>query len=145
MASFERHAAITWERGARDGSGELKAGSGAFSLPVSLPGRVTTGAAQTSPEELLAASHAACYAMALAATLARWNASASRLHVSATVRADYSEAGLVVQESHLRVLADGLTGLEHERFAEAAREAEARCPISNVLRGNVRIDVEALA
>jgi len=100
---------------------------------------------QTSPEELLAAAHAACYAMALAATLARRNATAVRLHVSATVRSDYSEAGLVVQASHLRVLADGLSGMEHERFAEAAREAEVRCPISNVLRGNVRIDLEALA
>jgi lipoyl-dependent peroxiredoxin len=145
MASFERQATITWEGAVREGHGEVRAGSGAFALPVNFPARVTAGGSQTNPEELIAAAHASCFAMALAATLGRHGATASRLHVSATVQADFSEAGLVIRASHLRVLAEGLTGLDPARFPEVAREAEQRCPVSNALRGNLKIDVEAIA
>jgi len=61
-----------------------KAGSGAFNLPVTFPSRIGEPAGTTSPEELMAASHAACYAMALNATLGRKNASAA-LFTSAKV------------------------------------------------------------
>jgi osmotically inducible protein OsmC len=145
MASFERQATITWEGTARDGHGEVRGGTGAFSLPVSFPSRVGAAEGKTSPEELIASAHASCYAMALAATLGRHNAGASRLHVSATVKAEFSESGLVIQASHLRVLADGLTGLDEAHFAEVAKEAEKRCPVSNALRGSLQIDVEAIA
>lgn len=146
MASFERQATITWEGSARDGHGEVRAGGGAFALPMGLPSRVAAGpVGDSSPEELLAAAHAACYAMALAATLSHHGASVARLHISATVHADFGEAGLVIHTAHLRVLADGLVGLEPERFSQAARDAERRCPVSNALRGNLRIDVEAIA
>lgn len=146
MAGFERQATITWEGSARDGRGEVRAGGGAFALPVALPSRVAAGLpGQSSPEELLAAAHAACYAMALAATLSHVGASVARLHISATVRAEYGDSGLVIHTAHLRVLADGLVGLEHDRFAQVARDAERRCPISNALRGNLRIEVEAIA
>jgi len=51
----------------------------------------------------------------------------------------------VIQASHLRVLADGLTGMDAAHFAEVAKEAEKRCPVSNALRGSLQIDVEAIA
>ena len=145
MASFERQATITWEGSVRDGHGEVRGGTGAFSLPVSFPSRVGAAEGKTSPEELIASAHASCYAMALAATLGRYNANAARLHVSATVKAEFSEAGLVIQASHLRVLADGLSGLEPAKFSAVAKEAEKRCPVSNALRGSLQIDVEAIA
>ncbi len=145
MASFERQATITWEGSVRDGHGEVRAGTGAFSLPVSFPSRVGAAEGKTSPEELIASAHAACYAMALAATLGRHNANAARLHVSATVKAEFNETGLVIQASHLRVLADGLSGVEPPWFVEIAKEAEKRCPVSNALRGTLQIDVEAIA
>ncbi|HEX6212247.1 MAG TPA: OsmC family protein, partial [Methylomirabilota bacterium] len=86
MASFERQATITWEGTAREGRGEVRAVSGSFALSIALPYRVTPAAAagHSSPEELLAAAHASCFAMALAAMLAHAGASVSRLHVSAT-------------------------------------------------------------
>jgi osmotically inducible protein OsmC len=145
MQPFERQATLTWEGTLRAGEGAVRAGTGAFTLPVSFPSRVAQSDGRTSPEELLAAAHAACYAMAIEATLARRGATAARLHVSATVQAEFGEAGLVLRGSHLRVMADGLNGIEPARFMDVAREAEARCPISNVLRGNIRIDVEAIA
>lgn len=145
MAGFERQATIIWEGPVREGHGSARAGTGAFDLPVTFPARVSAPDGKTSPEELVAAAHAACYAMALAATLGRSGAVVSRLHVSATVQADFSEAGLVIHASHLRVLADGLSGVEEQEFVRIAREAEQRCPVSNALRGRLKIDVEAIA
>ena len=76
MATFSRKVDVLWNGGLMDGKGEAKAGTGAFSLPVTFPSRIGEPGGATSPEELLAASHAACYAMAFNATLGRNNAKA---------------------------------------------------------------------
>ena len=65
MATFERHADVEWKGTVAEGKGEAKAGTGAFTLPVSFPARIGDPGGKTSPEELMAAAHAACYAMAL--------------------------------------------------------------------------------
>ena len=126
-----------------EGKGSVKAGTGAFTLPVTFPARIGEPAGHTSPEELMAASHAACYAMALNATLGRKGGSAARTLVTATVTADKSEAGIKLVSSKLKATAEGLQGVEKTQFAEIAREAEGKCPISNALRGTMTIDVEA--
>ena len=126
-----------------EGKGSVKAGTGAFTLPVTFPARICEPAGHTSPEELMAASHAACYAMALNATLGRKGGSAARTLVTATVTADKSESGIKLLSSKLKVTAEGLQGVETTQFAEIAREAEGKCPISNALRGTMTIDVEA--
>jgi osmotically inducible protein OsmC len=145
MATFSRKVTVDWSGSIMEGKGSAKAGTGAFTLPVTFPSRVGEPAGQTSPEELMAASHAACYAMALNATLGRKQASAARTLVTATVTADKSETGIKLLSSKLTVVAEGLTGLEKSQFAEVAREAESKCPISNALRGTLQIDVEAEA
>lgn len=144
MASFERHSDVTWEGPIREGKGEAVAGTGAFRLPVTFPSRVEDAAGRTSPEELIAAAHAACYAMALTAALGRRNASASRLKVTATVRADFNQ-GITITASHLKVVAEGLQGVTAADFPQFAREAEQGCPVSNALRGSLQIDVDAQA
>jgi osmotically inducible protein OsmC len=126
-----------------EGKGTAKAGTGAFNLPVTFPSRIGEPAGHTSPEELVAAAHASCYAMALNATLGRKNASAARTVVTATVTADKGDAGIKLTTSKLSVTAEGLKGLDAGQFAEVAKEAEGKCPISNALRGNLQIDVEA--
>ena len=126
-----------------EGKGSVKAGTGAFTLPVTFPARIGEPAGHTSPEELMAASHAACYAMALNATLGRKGGSAARTLVTATVTADKSETGIKLVSSKLRATAEGLQGVDKTQFAEIAREAEGKCPISNALRGTMQIDVEA--
>jgi osmotically inducible protein OsmC len=126
-----------------EGKGTAKAGTGAFTLPVTFPSRVGEPEGHTSPEELIAAAHASCYAMALNATLGRKNASAARTVVTATVTADKSEAGIKLTTSKLSVTAEGLKGLDAGQFAEVAKEAEGKCPISNALRGNLQIEVDA--
>ncbi len=143
MATFERSAHIDWEGPVKEGKGEIKAGTGAFSLPVTFPARVEKPGGKTSPEELIAAAHAACFAMALSGTLGRKNARARMLHVTATVTADFGETGLKIQSSRLQAIAEGLEGIGATQFAEVAKEAEGRCPVSNALRGSLKIDLEA--
>ena len=143
MATFSRTVTVDWSGSIMEGKGSVKAGTGAFTLPVTFPARIGEPAGHTSPEELMAASHAACYAMALNATLGRKGGSAARTLVTATVTADKSEAGIKLVSSKLKATAEGLQGVEKTQFAEIAREAEGKCPISNALRGTMQIDVEA--
>jgi len=141
MAVFSRKVDVFWNAGLMDGKGEVKAGTGAFSLPVTFPQRIGEPAGATSPEELLAASHAACYAMAFNATLGRNNAKAATTHVTATVSADKGEAGIKVVSSALEVVVTGLEGTDAAGLAELAKKAEGGCPISNAIRGNVAVTV----
>jgi osmotically inducible protein OsmC len=144
MPSFSRHVEVDWRGSLMEGKGEAKAGSGAFSLPVSFPKRIEEhGRDVTSPEELMAAAHAACYAMALNGALGRKNAKAARTLITATVTADKGDAGIKIMSSKLRVVAEGLEGLSADQFAEVAKEAEGRCPVSNAYRGSLQITVES--
>ena len=145
MAAFSRSVTVDWSGPIMEGKGVAKAGTGAFSLPVTFPSRIGEPAGTTSPEELMAASHAACFAMALNGTLGRKGGSAARTLVTATITADKSDAGIKLTTSKLKVVAEGLTGIEKSQFAEVAREAEGKCPISNALRGTMQIEVEAEA
>jgi osmotically inducible protein OsmC len=142
MAVFSRKVDVFWNGGIMDGNGEAKAGTGAFSLPVTFPSRIGEPAGKTSPEELLAASHAACYAMAFNATLGRNNAKAATTHVTATVSADKTDAGIKVVSSALEVVVTGLEGTDAAGLADLAKKAEGGCPISNAIRGNVAVTVK---
>jgi osmotically inducible protein OsmC len=146
MATFARHADVEWTGGLMDGSGTTSAGSGAFSLPVTFPSRIAEREdGKTTPEELLAAAHAVCYAMVLTNTITKQGGSASRVRVTATVAADKSESGLEVTASHLKATVEGLQGIEAESIQELATNAEKGCPISNAIRGSVSVTVEAQA
>src|SRR6187397_1846719 len=139
---FERSVTTDWEGGLMDGTGVAKAGTGAFSLPVTFPSRIGEPAGKTSPEELMAAAHAACYARALNGTLGRKNASADRTVVTATISADKGDAGIKIMSSKLSVTAYGLKGLDASQFAAVAQEAEGKCPVSNAYRGSLQITVD---
>jgi osmotically inducible protein OsmC len=141
--TFERKVEVDWAGSVMEGKGTAKAGSGAFTLPVTFPARIGESGGKTSPEELMAAAHAACYAMALNATLGRKSASADRTVVTATVAADKSDAGIKIMSSKLTVTAYGLKGLDASQFAEVAKEAEGKCPVSNAYRGALQITVDA--
>lgn len=142
MAVFSRSVTVDWSGPIMEGKGTAKAATGAFDLPVTFPSRIGEPEGRTSPEELMAASHASCYAMALNATLGRKNASAARTVVTATISADKGDAGIKLTNSKLKVVAEGVQGLDAAGFEQAAKEAESKCPISNALRGNLAIDVE---
>lgn len=144
MAMAERRARIVWQGPLRAGSGELQfVSSGIGTYPVTWASRVERPDGRTSPEELLAASHAACYAMAFNATLADGGHPPQRLDVTATVSLDRKEGGgLQVTGSALE--ATGVVpGLGQAQFQEIADQAERACPISNARRKNLRITVKA--
>jgi osmotically inducible protein OsmC len=144
MPTFSRHVTVDWQGPLREGGkGTAKAGSGAFSLPVSFLRRIGEPEGTTSPEELIAAAHASCYAMSLNATVGRKGGAIGTTHVTCTVSADLGEAGIKITSSQLTVVAEGLTGVDAGSFAEVAKEAEAKCPVSNALRGALTITVEA--
>src|SRR3982750_2294064 len=86
---IQRQASVTWEGNVARGSGAITAATGAFSaLPFSLASRVEKPDGKTSPEELLAAAHAACYAMSLAGELAGTGTPPDRVEVRSTVTLD---------------------------------------------------------
>src|SRR4026208_1112548 len=136
MATFSRNVTVNWEGPIMEGKGTAKAGSGAFNLPVSFPRRIGDAEGVTSPEELMAAAHAACYAMALNATLGNKKASADRTVVTAKISAGLA-AGIKIRSSHLSVTVYGLKGLEASQFEAVAQEAEKNCPVSNAYRGSL--------
>jgi lipoyl-dependent peroxiredoxin len=142
MATFERSVTTDWEGGLMDGNGMAKAGSGAFSLPVTFPNRIGEPAGKTSPEELMAAAHAACFAMAMNAALGKKGGKAAKTHVTATVAADKSDSGIKIVSSKLKVVVEGLEGMSPAEFATFVKDADKGCPVSNAYRGTMQIDVE---
>jgi osmotically inducible protein OsmC len=144
MATAERQAEATWAGALTSGSGEVSMrSSGAGSFPVTWASRVEKADGRTSPEELLAAAHAACYAMAFSATLGRGDTPPERLTVTSTVSLDPKEGGgFEVTGSRLEVRGV-VPGLDQAGFQAAAERAEEGCPISNAIRGNVRVTVSA--
>jgi osmotically inducible protein OsmC len=136
----DRRAEVAWEGELQTGKGEVTlASSGSGTFPVSWPSRTEEPDGRTSPEELLAGAHAACYAMAFSAGLGRAGTPPERLDVTATVT---FVPGTGVTTSKLEVRGV-VPGLDQEGFAEAAQAAEGRCPISNAIRGNVEVTVSA--
>lgn len=146
MADVTRSANVHWEGDVQKGSGNIElASSGACEgLEFSLPTRSAEKAGgQTSPEELIAASHAGCYAMAFSMVLTQGGNPPDSLDASAEVAlAEASGGGYEVTTSKLTVKGS-VPGLDAEGFEKAAKEAEQACPISNALRGNVEITVDA--
>ena len=145
MATFSRNVTVNWEGSVLEGKGTAKAGTGAFTLPVSFPRRVGDPEGQTSPEELMAAAHAACFAMALNAHVGRKGGQISKTDVTATVTADKGDAGIKIVSSKLTVVAHGLSGISKDEFPAVAREADGKCPVSNAYRGTMQIEVDAKA
>jgi osmotically inducible protein OsmC len=145
VATFERHVDVDWTGGLMDGSGVAKAGTSAFTLPMTFPSRIGEGDGKTTPEELIAAAHAACYAMGLTATIGRQGGKASRVRVTATVTADKGDTGIKITKSHLKATVEGLQGLDAAKVQEVAAAAEKGCPVSTAMRGSVSITVEATA
>ena len=143
MAGVERRADVVWEGGLAHGSGTVSGASGAVTdLPVSWPARVERPDGKTSPEELLAEAHAACFAMAFSHALNEAGNPPDRLAVSAVVSAEYGDDGLKVTASDLDVVGS-VPGMDAAQFQRLAQDAERACPISNALRGNLEIRVTA--
>jgi osmotically inducible protein OsmC len=130
-----RTARTAWEGGLDDGSGQVElTSSGVGTFDVSWPKRVSDDAtAATSPEELVAAAHASCFAMQLSHEVAEAGGTPGSLEISAEVHLGTDpEGGFKLTGITLRVSGEA-EGLDADGFAEAAAQAKAGCPISKAL------------
>jgi lipoyl-dependent peroxiredoxin len=140
----ERTATAIWNGTLFEGSGTVTSGTGVLQdQKVTWAARTEDPAGMTSPEELIAAAHSACYAMALSNVLAENGTPAERLEISSTVGFGPNPAGgMKVTHSALKVNGS-VPGIDQEAFSRLAREGEQGCPVSNALRNNIEITVDA--
>ena len=144
MPTAERRAEVVWEGNLTEGHGDIaSSGSGAFGhLPVTWEARAGQSNGKTSPEELIAAAHAACYAMAFSNDLNQAGHAARRLHVTATCTFEVGGGGARIASMALDVEGD-VPGIDEGAFREAAEGAKENCPVSKALHGNVEISLNA--
>lgn len=140
---MESRASTTWEGDLMSGSGTTSLASGAAEpLAVTWSSRTETADGRTSPEELIAAAHATCFSMAFSNGLAKAGTPPDRLDTEAMVTFEKTDAGNRVTKSALTVRAD-IPGISEEDFQTAAAAAKEGCPVSQALKGNVEITLEA--
>jgi lipoyl-dependent peroxiredoxin len=138
----ERRATVVWTGNLTDGAGKLSTGSGTLNeAPVTWASRVENSDGKTSPEELLAGAQAECYAMVLTNMLSGQGNTPTRLEVTAICTVERQSGGLKITTMDLEVR--GEVGVNEQEFRQIARDADAACPVSNALRGNVEIRVSA--
>jgi osmotically inducible protein OsmC len=139
-----RHASVVWNGTLTEGSGIITyLSSGAITrLPVSWASRTSAHNGLTSPEELLAAAHASCFSMALSSRLAKNGTPATQLDVRAEVTFDNASGGWKVTTSKLSVTG-AVPGIDAATFERLADDAKDNCPISQAIKGNVELSVEA--
>lgn len=132
-----------WEGTVAEGAGRVTVASGAFpEQEITLKRRTDGGSGTTSPEELIAAAHAACYSMALAGALTRNGTPPGRLEATAEVSLERVEGKLKITAIDLSVRG-AVPGVDAAAFQEIAKTAEQNCPVSNALRGSVEIRLRA--
>ena len=134
-------ASAVWEGGLKDGNGRYEAATGSFSGAYTFGSRFTDEVG-TNPEELIAAAHAACLSMALSAGLERDGTPAQRISTTATATLEKGEAGFRLTKMHLDVTGV-VPNMDAAAFARAADAAKDGCPVSNALKGNVAVTVDA--
>ncbi|NLT53047.1 MAG: OsmC family peroxiredoxin [Actinomycetales bacterium] len=142
-----RSARTRWNGGLQDGSGTVElASSGVGSYPVSFPRRAADEAeGVTSPEELIAAAHSSCYAMALSGQLVRAGGTVESLEVAADVSLGADPAGgFRITAIHLTVRGR-VGGVDASAFQDAADAAKTGCPVSKALTGtSISLDAALL-
>jgi osmotically inducible protein OsmC len=135
---MQRTASAHWSGGLKDGKGTISSQSGVLSnTQYSFSTRFESGVG-TNPEELIAAAHAGCFAMALSSELEKAGMKAESLDVKATVTLEFIDGKPTITTSHLD-LAGKTTGGDKAKFEQAAHNAELGCPISRVLNAKISL------
>jgi lipoyl-dependent peroxiredoxin len=134
-------ASATWEGGLKGGKGSFAGNSGAVKGAYSFATRFE-GAKGTNPEELIAAAHASCLSMAISAGLEKAGKTATRVSTTATCTLSFIDGAPRITSMKLVVRAV-VPGLDQAGFVAAAEEAKNGCPVSNALKGNVALELDA--
>lgn len=136
-------ATAVWTGGLKDGKGSLAAGNGSFSgVPYDFGKRFEgTAGPGTTPEELIAAAHAGCYAMALSGSLGGAGFTPEKISVKAVVTLDRVDGKPTVTKSALTVAAK-VPGIDAAKFAAVAEETKLGCPISRLLKAELTLEAK---
>ena len=140
---MKRTASAIWRGSIKGGKGELTTASGVLkATPYSFSTRFeeTPG---TNPEELIAAAHSGCFAMALSGALGKWKFEPKQLDVTAEVSLDQDGEGWSISHSRLTLKAD-IPGMNKETLLEIAEDAKNKCPVSKALTAEVTLDAELI-
>lgn len=138
---MQRKASAIWQGGLKSGKGNLTTASGVLKETPYSFGMRFESVPGTNPEELIAAAHAGCFAMALSGQLEGAGMVPERLDVSATVSLEKGDGGWAVTASHLDLTAR-IPGADPEKFKTAAENAKAGCPISKLLNAKITLDAK---
>src|ERR671915_1766652 len=137
MALAERRAEIVWEGDLPRGGGKFTVGSGAIEeMPITWASRTERSHDKTSPEELIAAAHGACFAMALSNVLAEGGTPPERLEISAVCTFDVDNVKVSSVDLDIR---GHVPDIDEDGFQNAVEQAHEGCPVSKTLLGNVEI------
>ena len=139
---MKRKASAVWRGGLKDGKGTISTESGTLKdTQYSFSTRFESGVG-TNPEELIAAAHSGCFAMAFSAELGKSGLTPESISATATVSLEKTNDGFTVTESHLDVTAK-VPGTDKAKVQEIANAAKAGCPISRLLNAKVTMTLNA--
>lgn len=134
---MKRSASANWKGTGKEGKGTVSTQTGVLSnTPYSFTSRFEDGAG-TNPEELVAAAHAGCFTMKLSFVISAAGLTPGNIDTKATITFENG----AITNSHLEVTAS-VPGLDAEKFAEYAKDAEQNCPISKLLNTNITMDAK---
>lgn len=137
---LRRTSRAIWMGNLKEGKGTVELGSGAFKGSYSFRSRFENGSG-TNPEELIAAAHAGCFAMALSHLLSESGYTPEKVEAQATISMEAVEGGFKIKSSHLECTAR-VPGISEEEFLNIAQKAKATCPVSALL-SNIDITLSA--
>src|ERR1041384_6350538 len=136
---MQRKGSAVWQGGLKDGKGTISTESGTLKeTQYSFSTRFENGVG-TNPEELIAAAHAGCFAMAFSSELGKVGLKPESISATATITLEMLPDGPTVTESHLDVTAK-VPGADKNKVLEIANVAKAGCPISRLLNAKVTMD-----
>ena len=145
MALFSRHATLEWSGDVLHGSGTVTTRGESVRVSVTYPRLAGEPEAHTTPEELLAASHATCCGIGLRSVIGQRGGVAQRIRATATVTAEKGAHGIRIRSAHLHGEVEGLTGIAVDELPAIAKAAEEGCTISALVREAVPITVDVVA
>jgi lipoyl-dependent peroxiredoxin len=137
--TMQRKASAVWQGGLKDGKGTISTDSGVLKqTQYSFSTRFENGVG-TNPEELLAAAHAGCFAMALSAQLGNAGMTASKLETTATISLEKLADGFAITKSQLDLVAR-VPGADKAKFDAAVKAAETGCPVSKLFKAEISVN-----
>lgn len=138
--TIKRKASAAWSGGLKDGKGKISTQSGVLKDQAYGFNTRFEGEPGTNPEELLGASHAGCFTMALSLVLGEAGLTAEDLKTEATVSLDQVDGGFAITAVHL-ALTGKVPGTDAETFQALATKAKENCPLSKVLNAEISLEV----